>query len=143
MLRPCSLTTLLLAACAAGPNPSLDGEARAVLDRQAACWNRGDLRGFVGSYAEDTTFLGANGLVRGATDLLAKYERGYPDAESRGTLTFEVLEVRPIDGGHVLVIGVYRLARKEPDHGYFTLLLARGKDGRLAIAHDHTTQAKR
>jgi hypothetical protein len=83
------LTTLLLArARPAQPEPRRRGEA--VLDRQAACWNRGDLRGFVGSYAEDTTFLGANGLVRGATDLLAKYERGYPDAESRGTLTFEV-----------------------------------------------------
>jgi hypothetical protein len=54
-----------------------------------------------------------------------------------------LLEVRPIDGGHVARDrGVPPWRGRSPTR-YFTLLLARGKDGRLAVAHDHTTQAKR
>lgn len=136
-----ALALVALAPLFSCATPIRDAEARAVLAAQAECWNRGDLRGFVATYAPDTTFLGERGLVRGATDLLAKYERAYPTAKERGTLTFELLEVRPVGGDAALALGEYRLARAEPDHGFFSLLLRRDATG-VRIAHDHTTQAK-
>ena len=118
-------------------------EARSVVDRQAECWNRGDLPGFVASYAREATFLGTSGLVRGSTDLLAKYRRAYPTAATRGHLTFDVYDVSPIGEDHLLVLGEYRLVRdQDPDRGYFTLLLGYTPEGDLEIVHDHTTQAR-
>ena len=141
MIRPRLAPLLLLSACAlSAPDTA---EVERLLADQAACWNRGDLPGFVASYwqSEALSFMGAGGVTRGARDLLAMYERGYPDAATRGQLSFRVLEVRPLDGGFALVLGEFALARAKPDRGFFTLLVERRAEG-LRIAHDHTTQAR-
>ena len=142
-------SSLLFAACMA-PMPSADAnvapipaaEAKAVLDAQAAHWNAGDLEGFVATYWDgaELTFLGANGLTRGRADLLEHYRRGYPSAESRGKLTFAVLDYQQLGSGHALLLGEYRLDRKQPDRGFFSLVLAR-RSGQVVILHDHTTAA--
>ncbi|MCA8941851.1 MAG: hypothetical protein KDB80_04760, partial [Planctomycetes bacterium] len=81
MLRRTTAFAVLALATAAcrSPGPGRE-QVESVLAEQAACWNRGDLRGFVRTYWDDAdlTFVGSTGLRRGPDDLLAGYERGYP-----------------------------------------------------------------
>ncbi len=72
--------------------------ATRVLEAQAAAWNRGDLEAFCALYAEDAVMASPNGLTRGRDAVLARYRQRYPDAAARGTLSFEIVEVRPAAG---------------------------------------------
>ncbi|MCR9243605.1 MAG: DUF4440 domain-containing protein [bacterium] len=138
-LAPLSLLLLLVTACT---GPLQRANCERVLDEQAAQWNRGDLRAFVATYwpGEELTFLGSRGLTRGQEDLLANYEAGYPTAEARGRLQFEVIDFQPLGADHALLLGRYELDRKEPDSGFFTLVLRRDGDT-VRILHDHTSRA--
>ena len=69
-------------------------EVAAVLDVQAAAWNRGDLEAFCALYAPDAVLASPTGLERGRAALLARYRAKYPDAASRGTLSFAIEETR-------------------------------------------------
>jgi hypothetical protein len=154
MLRHGPLALVLAAACHTAPEtspqkplvpaPITRVEAQAVLDAQVACWNRGDLKGFVATYWDgpELTFLGSSGLTRGREDLLFHYERAYPDAEARGVLSFAILDVQPLGSEHALLLGSYHLARKEPGDGFFSLVLAR-RNGAIVILHDHTSEQRR
>lgn len=130
-----------LAGCTA---PLTRANCERVLQEQAAQWNRGDLRAFVATYwpGDELTFLGSAGLTRGQEDLLEKYERGYPTAEARGVLNFEVIDFRALGPDHALLLGRYELERAEPDAGYFSLVLQRSGDT-VKILHDHTSRAER
>jgi uncharacterized protein (TIGR02246 family) len=70
----------------------------AVLDRQTAAWNRGDLEAFVSAYAEDATFVSPTGLTRGRQAVLDRYRKRYPDKAAMGTLSLEVVEIRLVSG---------------------------------------------
>ena len=90
----------IAASTAAGPpvarvaaSQAVAGEARTLLETQAAAWNRGDLEAFCAVYADDALFLTAFGLTKGRAEVLARYKARYPDAAARGTLSFEVLSV--------------------------------------------------
>ncbi|MGE3175222.1 MAG: DUF4440 domain-containing protein [Planctomycetota bacterium] len=134
----------LLSGCAGGPGraPIDVAAARRVLDAQVARWNAGDLRAFVDTYWDgaELTFFGAGGLRRGRDELLAAYERGYPTAERRGVLSFEVVDFAPLGRDHALLLGRYHLERAAPASGVFSLVLAR-QGGRIVILHDHTTES--
>ena len=144
-------TGLLAVACSSGPEPASPagaaaastitrGEVQALLDEQAAAWNRGDLRGFMQAYrrGDEVTFMGSRGLVRGWDRVLSGYEKGYPDAASRGRLSFELVEVRGLGTAAALALGRFQLERQEPASGWFTLVLERTPAG-LKITHDHTS----
>ena len=142
-IRVVSLLALLLAslgACTGAPIPQ--AELQAVLDAQREAWNKGDLEGFMQTYehSDELGFVGASGLTRGWEPTLANYRRGYPDAESRGRLDFELLSVRPLGADHAVVVGRYHLERAEPADGFFTLVVVRTSDG-LRILHDHSSAA--
>ena len=138
------LVCLILAGCATTPRGDAiaAGEVAAVLDAQASAWNRGDFDGFMAGYWPDPglTFVGSRGVTRGWERVLDGYRRGYPDAEARGTLSFELLEVRPLGTGHALALGRFAIAGASPSSGTFTLVLERRPEG-LRIVHDHTSEA--
>jgi uncharacterized protein (TIGR02246 family) len=69
-----------------------------LLDRQAAAWNRGDLAEFCSIYSDDALFLSPSGLTRGRQAVLDRYQKKYPDNAARGTLSFEMIEIRPVWG---------------------------------------------
>src|SRR5690349_7859827 len=73
-------------------------EVRAMLKHSEAAWNRGDLAAFASDYedAPSTTFVGREVTRGGVNAILARYQRSYPTAEARGTLTFSEIEVRPL-----------------------------------------------
>src|SRR5205085_2225656 len=69
---PFLLLLAALAACVSTPDSARDNEramkdVRAVLDAQAAAWNRGDIAGYMDGYerAETTTFISGDTITRG------------------------------------------------------------------------------
>ena len=115
-----------------------------MLKNSEAAWNRGDLAAFAADYedAPTTTFVGRE-VTRGGVDaILARYQRGYPTPEARGTLTFSEIEVRPLGDSYALALGRFALQRIAAAGGdavgRFTLVLHRTPKG-WKIMHDHSS----
>ncbi len=68
-------------------------EILAVLERQMAAWNRGDLETFCADYTENTMFVSPSGLTRGRQQVLERYQRRYPDRAAQGILTLEPIQL--------------------------------------------------
>jgi peptidoglycan/xylan/chitin deacetylase (PgdA/CDA1 family)/ketosteroid isomerase-like protein len=83
----------------------------ALLKMQADTWNRGDLDTFTSVYAEDASFLSPTGLTQGRQQVLERYRRRYPDRKAMGTLSLEIVEVRPAQGIEVTALGDARPSR--------------------------------
>jgi uncharacterized protein (TIGR02246 family) len=91
---------------------------KALLATQSAAWNRGDLVAFTTVYAEDAAFLSPTGLTHGRQQVLARYQKRYPDKKAMGTLHLEVVEARSFEstgaaGSGCQVAGVSVAARWE------------------------------
>jgi peptidoglycan/xylan/chitin deacetylase (PgdA/CDA1 family) len=83
----------------------------ALLKTQSDAWNRGDLDTFTSVYAEDASFLSPTGLTQGRQQVLERYRRRYPDRKAMGTLSLEIVEVRPSQGIEVTALGDARPSR--------------------------------
>ena len=110
----------------------------AVLDRQTAAWNRGDLEGFVSAYAEDATFVSPTGLTRGRQAVLDRYRKRYPDKAAMGTLSLEVVEIRLVRGNAgASVVARWTLSYPEkPAASGLTLLVLHPRGDAWAIVQD-------
>jgi peptidoglycan/xylan/chitin deacetylase (PgdA/CDA1 family) len=86
-------------------------EVRALLSVQAEAWNRGDFAAFCAVYSEDALFISPSGVTRGRAAVEERYRAKYPDAARRGTLSFEVLETRPVSGVEFTPLGDARPGR--------------------------------
>jgi hypothetical protein len=116
-------------------------DSRALLARQVAAWNRGDLEGFLDDYfrGAELSFASARGLRRGWDDVRDRYRESYGDRAAMGTLALEILEARDLGENHALIVGTWRLEReRDRPHGIFSIVLARTNDG-MKIIHDHTS----
>ena len=116
---------------------------RAVLDAQAAAWNRGDIEGYMDGYdrSPDTVFVSGDRVNRGWQTVLDRYKKTYDSREKMGTLTFSDLEITILSKDAALVLGRWHLQRsKDEPHGRFTLLFRKTKAG-WRIVHDHTSSA--
>jgi peptidoglycan/xylan/chitin deacetylase (PgdA/CDA1 family)/ketosteroid isomerase-like protein len=82
-----------------------------LLEDQAVAWNRGDLETFCSVYADDAAFVTPKGLTRGRAEVLHRYRASYPDTAAMGQLSFEFLEVRPVRGREVSLLGDARPGR--------------------------------
>lgn len=118
-----------------------DAEIRAVMSTQAAAWNRGDIDGFMNGYArsDGTEFISGDKLTRGWQKVHDRYKKKYDDRKKMGRLTFSELKITHFGSDDALVIGRWRLIRKnDKPHGRFTLLFRRSVEG-WRIVHDHTS----
>lgn len=149
------LAMVLLLACQQ-PNPSISNEADpensssipsevfAKLSAQEKAWNDGDIDGFMSEayWANDSLiFLGSKGLALGYEATRSNYHRSYPDAKSMGTLTFDILNWKPLGSRHGLMIGAWSLARDSEMSqlsGHFTLIWELQSSGWVIIA-DHSS----
>jgi ketosteroid isomerase-like protein len=114
---------------------------RAVLDAQAAAWNRGEIEGYMNGYerSEQTIFVSGDQLTRGWQTVFDRYKKNYDSREKMGTLAFSELEVKPLSEFYIMVTGRWQLTRaKDTPHGRFTLVFRRTLQG-WRIIHDHTS----
>jgi uncharacterized protein (TIGR02246 family) len=116
---------------------------RAVLDAQAAAWNRGDIETYMDGYARsaDTVFVSGDRVTRGWQTVLERYKKAYDSREKMGTLTFSDVEINILSKDAAIVLGRWHLQRsKDEPHGRFTLLFRKTNAG-WKIVHDHTSSA--
>ena len=117
---------------------------RAVLEAQAAAWNRGDVAGYMEGYAkeETTTFVSGDTVTRGWQTVLERYKSRYDTREKMGTLAFNELELKPLSEFYFMATGRWQLTLSDGStpHGRFTLILRRTNAG-WRIVHDHTSSA--
>ena len=139
---------LVTAACVSTPDSAKDNEqavaaVRAVLEAQAAAWNRGDIEGYMDGYerAETTTFVSGDRVTRGWQTVLERYKARYDTRAKMGTLTFSELEFKPLGPYYIMATGRWQLARDgDAPRGRFTLIFRRTAAG-WRIVHDITTSA--
>lgn len=126
----------------AGPGPAI----RTMLDASAVEWNRGNLDGFVGTYANDTatTFVSGGQVQRGFAWIRQNYAPRFLAGAKRDSLRFERFIARPLGRDYAMVTARYVLFRGDSitSSGPFTLVLQRqGNEWR--IIHDHTSSDPR
>ena|ERR1041385_398964 len=123
------------------PDPAAETAIRAVLDAQAAAWNRGDLPGFMEGYwhSPELTFYSGGGVTSGWDATLARYQKRYQSAGNEmGKLDFSELEIHPA-GDMAWVGGHWHLKMSDGSDrgGVFTLVFRKLPNG-WKIVHDHT-----
>jgi len=136
---------VLLAACSAPRLPTGDPQAEitAMLTRSAADWNRGDLNGFMGDYARDSTvsYFSKGHLQQGWQALYDRYRAEYfAPGKARDSLAFEEIRARALTTDLAYATARYRLLRGDSivSSGPFTLVLQR-RGAHWVILHDHTS----
>lgn len=116
-------------------------EIRALLARQNAAWNRGDLDAFMIGYWENDSlmFIGKSGITYGYKNTLTNYKKNYPDTMVMGKLTFTIIHIKQLSPQYIHVTGKYHLARTIGDaSGHFTLVF-RKINAKWAIVSDHSS----
>src|SRR3989449_5576041 len=132
-------------AASSAQSNKLDGTSeaaiRAVLNAQAAAWNRGDIEGYMDGYdrSPDTVFVSGDHINRGWQTVLDRYKKNYDSREKMGFLTFSDIEINILGKEAAVVLGRWHLKRANDEpHGMFTLLFRKTKSG-WKIVHDHTS----
>ena len=146
LISSCLGMMLLFNNAAASPKTQKNDSAaaiRAVLEAQAAAWNRGDIEGYMDGYdrSPNTEFVGGDSITRGWQEVLDRYKKRYDTREKMGVLTFSDLRITVLGKDLALVLGRWRLKRAADEpHGTFTLLFRKTKAG-WRIVHDHSSSA--
>lgn len=120
-----------------------ESDVRAVLAKQQAAWNRGDINGYLAEYWQSPQLRFASGatVTYGYADTAAGYRQRYDSKAKMGELRFDVLEVKMLGANTALVFGRWHLRReKDEPNGLFTLVLEKFSDGWKVIS-DHTSSA--
>lgn len=119
-------------------------EIHALLEAQAAAWNRGDIPGFMAAYekSEKLRFASGGSVTHGWQPTLERYRKRYPDRATMGTLTFTIHEVDVVAPDAAIVFGQWELSRAaDRPWGLFTLVLKKRPEG-WRIVSDHTSSAE-
>lgn len=133
----CVQTTLL----AQVSNDKDIATTQAMLFRQQADWNKGDIEAFMDGYwqSDKLKFIGATGITYGYDATLKNYHKRYPDRTTMGQLTFQVISTEKLSRKVIMLVGKWDLERTIGDiGGVFTLLFKKIK-GRWVIISDHTS----
>jgi ketosteroid isomerase-like protein len=144
-----SFVASAMSSCAQQPSTSDRSNAedaaaiRAVLEAQAAAWNRGDIDGYMDGYerGDQTTFVSGDNLTRGWQTVLDRYKKSYDMRDKMGTLAFSDLDIKPLSPFYAAVTGRWQLTRAaDAPHGRFTLVFRKTAAG-WRIVMDTTTSA--
>ena len=123
-------------------------EIRALLERQAADWNRGDMESFASGYknSPDILFIGKT-VEHGYAGMLAGYKAHYPTRDAMGQLSFSELAVQPLDARFATATGHFHLERTAKSggnaDGHFMLVLEKSAGGWKIVRDDTTAEAAR
>lgn len=116
---------------------------KALLNQQAADWNRGDLDAFASGYKNSPGILFMGATVRhGYAEMLAGYKARYATRQAMGTLSFSQLTVHLLDEHIATTTGNFHLARTSGGggdvSGYFLLVLEKTATGWKIVCDDTT-----
>ncbi len=133
---------LLLAASVVSA-ADVKAEVTALLEKQNAAWNRGDLEGYMSAYDQgpELVFMGSSGPIRDWKVIKDRYEKRYRSKTGAdlGKLTFSRLEVEALAGRLARAWGRWEVVQGEKKSGgWFTLILKKGPSG-WKIIHDHSS----
>lgn len=139
------VVVLAVAACAGLGDPQ--AEIRAMLERSASDWNRGDLAGFMSDYADDslTGYVSGGHVQYGWQKLHDRYQAAYfAPGKTRDSLAFDEVRIRTLARDLALCTARFALHRGDSvtASGPFTLVLQK-QGGRWRILHDHTSSDPR
>ncbi len=137
----CLLCLLIWASCCFAQLPEEEEAIRKILSTQQKAWNEGDIHGFMEGYwrSDSLAFIGSRGITYGWQATLENYKKSYPDKQTMGTLTFDVLRVEILSAESAFVVGKWHLKRKKDEpQGYFTLLWKKVNDS-WVIVTDHSS----
>lgn len=136
------LALVLPAICAQLGAADASAEISKELAVQLQSWNRGDIPGFVETYAPDCTFVGKQ-ILQGRSQLIARYRKSYASPAAMGKLSFSNLAVRPLDARVAVATGNWHIDRPAgaggPVGGVFSLVWQL-QNGNWRIVLDHSTQ---
>jgi ketosteroid isomerase-like protein len=136
------LLTGSLSSVAKKPPVSPEKQIRAILARQSAAWNRGDIAAYMqaGYWQSDSLlFMGKNGPTRGYDSTLARYQKSYADTAQMGQLTFNIYKVEMLSANSAWVAGGWQLKRTAGNlGGAFLLIWKRFPEGWRIVA-DHSS----
>ncbi|HEX3762529.1 MAG TPA: DUF4440 domain-containing protein [Kofleriaceae bacterium] len=114
----------------------------AVIDRQVAGWNRGDLAAYMDGYARTPALVFTSGgnIRRGWQDAFDHFQARYAtDPKAMGTLVFQIDSIEPVGADGAVVLGHWDLTgTAHAGRGVFTLVLERRPEG-WRVIHDHTS----
>jgi hypothetical protein len=123
------------------------GKIKAMMDKSAEDWNRGDIDAFATAYknSPDILFMGAV-IQRGYAAMVARYKQAYPTRDAMGTLSFSRIEVQPLDERFATVTGRFHLERTGAgggnDDGYYLLVVEKTPDGWKIVRDDSSELPK-
>jgi len=84
-------------------------------------------------------FIGKDGVTWGWKNTLEHYKKGYPDKETMGQLSFEIILVKKLSKEYFFVVGKWMLKRNAGDvNGHYNLLVKR-LNGEWKIIADHSS----
>ena len=139
---------VVASSCAQAPEGERQNEEsaaaiRAVLDAQAAAWNRGDVEGYMDGYerADTTTFISGDTVTRGWQTVLDRYKKSYDTREKMSALALSELDIKPLNPFYAVPTGRWQLTHaQDAPRSQFTLIFRRTSAG-WRIVHDHTSSA--
>jgi ketosteroid isomerase-like protein len=118
-------------------------DVRAVLNQQAADWNKGDLDAFLTGYwnSPKVVFMSGGQRFDGYEAMRDRYRRRYKaEGKAMGQLAFSELEIESLGPESVFARGRFNLTMPDGTKptGLFTLIVRKFPDG-WKIVHDHTS----
>ncbi len=131
----------MIAPALTGAGADSSGAIRDLLSQQETAWNEGKIDAFMAGYARtpETKFVSGDEVTLGWQTVRDRYARKYDSREKMGHLTFSSLTIMPLCEDAALVLGSWRLERKDDQpHGKFTLLFRKLPEG-WRIVLDHTS----
>ncbi|WP_435008518.1 YybH family protein [Tundrisphaera lichenicola] len=144
------ITALVVAVAAAlssglhADSPDAEVSAiKAVLDKQEADWNKGDLDAFLEGYwhSPEVVFQSGGDRHDGFDAMRERYQKRYKaEGKAMGKVAFSKVEIKTLGADSAFVRGAWKLELpdgKKPG-GLFTLIVRKFPDG-WKIVHDHTS----
>ena len=150
-IRAMFLVAVVICLLCAGSNVSAqspDAAIKAVMQKSADDWNKGDLDAFASSYknSPDIIFMG-DPVNKGYAAMVARYKAVYGSKAKMGVLSFSNLQVQPLDAKFATVTGRFHLERSADGggnaDGYYLLVAEKTKDGWKIIRDSSTSLAKK
>lgn len=135
------LGALILGTLQSGAQSADVKEIMAILDKQTASWNKGNLEEFMSGYwkNDSLSFVGKNGITYGYQNTLNNYRKNYNGPEKMGKLFFDILQVKKLSADYYFVIGKWFLKRGAGDVGGHYTLLFHKIQGKWKIINDHSS----